>query len=82
MVEIEFNYNQRIISIHSELDEPFKTAINKYKQKTSFKEVQLFFMHNEKIIDNIKNKVKDIMSEFNMKDKKNECFSRDYYKRK
>ena len=70
MVEIEFNYNQRITSIYNELDHQFKTAIRKYIQKTSIEEDSLYFVHNGKKIDNIENKIEDIMSEIDIKNKK------------
>ncbi len=35
MVDIEFNYNQRITVVQAKLDEPFQNIINHYLKKSS-----------------------------------------------
>ena len=46
MIEVEFNYNQQIIVIQEQLDEPFKNAINKFLQKSLLDPNNVFFFAN------------------------------------
>ena len=69
MVNIEFNFNQKIINIQANLDEPFKIAVDKYIQKTSIDPTSVYFLANGKIL-NLKQTIKSQMTEINKKNKK------------
>ena len=70
MVEIEFNYNQRITVIQAKLDEPFQNLINKYLQKSLLQPGSVYFLANGKHINNPQNKVESFMSNLNKQNKK------------
>ena len=44
MVEIEFNYNQRITAIQAQLDEHFQNLINKFLQKSLIQPGLVYFL--------------------------------------
>jgi len=69
MVNIEFNFNQKIINIQANLDEPFKIAVDKYIQKTSIDPTSVYFLANGKIL-NLEQTIKSQMTEINKKNKK------------
>ena len=69
MVNIEFNFNQKIINIQANLDEPFKIAVDKYIQKASIDPTSVYFLANGKIL-NLKQTIKSQMTEINKKNKK------------
>ena len=70
MVEIEFNYNQRITVIQATLDEPFENLIDKFFQKSLLQPRSVYFLANGKRIDNPQNKVESFMSDLNKQNKK------------
>ena len=70
MVEIEFDYNQRITVIQAKLDEPFQNLINKFFQKSLLQPGSVYFLANGKHIDNPQNKVESFMSDLNKQNKK------------
>ena len=51
MVNIEFNFNQKIINIQANLDELFKIAVDKYIQKTSIDPTSVYFLANGKTLN-------------------------------
>ena len=60
MMEIEFDYNQQITVIKAKQEEPFKTVINKYLQKSSLSPNDAFFITNGRQInpeDKIENQI-------------------------
>ncbi len=69
MVEIEFDYNQRITVIQAKLDEPFQNLINKFFQKSLLQPGSVYFLTNGKHIDNPQNKVESFMSDLNKQNK-------------
>ena len=68
MIEIEFNYNQKITVIQTKLSEPFKNVINKYLQKTLLEPNNVFFIANGKQI-NPEDKVENQISQINKENK-------------
>ena len=68
MVEIEFNYNQKITAIQANLGDIFITAINKFLQKSSLELNSVYFLANGDQITNPQNTVESFM---NSEDKKN-----------
>ena len=70
MVEIEFDYNQRITVIQAKLDESFQNLINKFFQKSLLQPGSVYFLANGKHIDNPQNKVESFMSDLNKQNKK------------
>ena len=70
MVEIEFNYNQRITVIQAKLDEPFQNLINKFFQKSLLQPGAVYFLANGKQINNPQNKVESLMTDLNKQNKK------------
>ena len=69
MVEIEFNYNQRITNIQSKLNEPFQNVINKYNQKSLLEPNSVCFLLNGKPI-NPNESVESHMSHLDKENKK------------
>ena len=62
MVEIEFRYFQDEIKIQVNLDDYFKTAINRFYQKAKLEENSVIFLHNTFSLDETKT-IKEIMNE-------------------
>ena len=63
MVDIEFNFNQKIIMIHAKLDEPFQLVIEQYIQKALIKPNSVYFIANSKLIEpkqTVENHMNDI----------------------
>ena len=52
MVDIEFNYNQRITVVQAKLDEPFQNIIKHYLQKSSLQPGSVYFLANGNQIKN------------------------------
>ena len=69
MVEVEFNYQQNKIIIQSNLNDLFEEIIKKYTDKANLDINNIYFISNGKNI-NIKDKLENIMSESNKKNKK------------
>ena len=70
MVEIDFNLNQRIITIQAKLDEPFQNIIDKFLQKASLQPGSVYFLANGNHISNPQNNVESLMSDLNKSNKK------------
>ena len=70
MVEIEFNFNQRITVIQAKLKEPFQDIINKFLQKSSLQPGSVYFLANGNHIFNSQKTVKSLMSNLDIKNKK------------
>ena len=68
MLEIEFDYNQKITMIQAKLDEPFKIAI-KYLQISLFEPDEVFFIANGWQI-NPEDTVENQISSLNKQNKK------------
>ena len=63
MVDIEFNFNQKIIMIQAKLDEPFQLVIEQYIQKALIKPNSVYFIANSKLIEpkqTVENHMNDI----------------------
>ncbi len=69
MIEIEFSYNQQIIVIKANLDDPFKDVINKYLQKSFLNPNNTFFIANGRQI-NPEDKVENQINKINKENKK------------
>ena len=69
MVQIEFDFNQRLTIIQANLDDPFKEVIKLYIQKTFLNPDQVCFLTNGRMI-NPENKVEELMTSLNKSDKK------------
>ena len=69
MIEIEFSYNQQIVVIKANLDEPFKDVINKYLQKSFLNPNNTFFIANGRQI-NPEDKVENQINKLNKENKK------------
>ena len=70
MVEIEFDYNQRITVIQAKLDEPFQNLIDKFLQKSLIQPGSVYFLANGKLVNKQQNKVESFMSDLNKQNKK------------
>ena len=68
MIDIEFNYNQVIISIQANLDESFQSVINKYMQKSLLNPDSVCFLANGKPI----NPTESIENQMSKIDKENQ----------
>ena len=69
MVEVEFNYQQNLINIQSNMTDIFEEIVQKYTIKSNLDINNIYFISNGKII-NKEDKLENIMSEENKKDKK------------
>ena len=70
MVDIEFNYNQRITVVQAKLDEPFQNIIKHYLQKSSLQPGSVYFLANGNQIKNPQNEVKFFADDFIKQNKK------------
>ena len=73
MVEIEFNFNQAIISIQAKLDDLFKDVINKFMQKSLLEPGSANFLANGKVI-NPNESIESHLSNLDKKNKKMNIF--------
>ena len=55
MIEVEFDYNQQLTVIHTELDVVFQVVINKYLQKSLLDSNSIYFIANGKTNKSSKN---------------------------
>ena len=69
MIEVEFNYQENKIIIQSNLNDLFEEIIKKYTDKANLDINNIYFISNRRNI-NIKDKLENIMSEFDKKNKK------------
>ena len=69
MVEVEFDYNQQLTVIHTELDVVFQVVINKYLQKSLLDSNSIYFIANGKQI-NPQKTVGSQMNNINQQNKK------------
>ena len=79
MVEIEFDFEQRKIVIQAELDEPFKNAINKFKQKSLLISDSFFFAYNGNQIRDPLMLIKNIINDVDQRNKKMKIFIHNNY---
>ena len=69
MVEVEFNYQQNLINIQSNMTDIFEEIVQKYTIKSNLDINNIYFISNGKII-NKKDRLENIMSESDKRNKK------------
>ena len=70
MVEVEFNYKQNKINIQSSANDIFEEIIQKYINKTNLDINNIYFIYKGKKINNKNDKLENIMSESDKRNKK------------
>ena len=70
MVEVEFNYKQNKINIQSSMNDIFEEIIQKYINKTNLDINNIYFISNGRKINNKNDKLENIMSESDKRNKK------------
>ena len=69
MVDVEFDFNQKITIIQAKLDEPFQFIIDQYIQKDSINPNCVYFVVNSKLIEPHQ-KVENYMSDIDKQNNK------------